>query len=77
MVYAQNRIYQRHIIFWNFEMQMDQQIPLRRPDLVWINKKKIICHLIYFIIPVHHWVKIEESLEAEKDIRTEGNGDTS
>ena len=29
-----------HKILWNFELQTDQQIPARKPDLWIINKKK-------------------------------------
>ena len=29
-----------HKILWDFEVQTDHLIPARRPDVVWINKKK-------------------------------------
>ena len=41
-------------ILWNFEIEMDYPIPARRLDLVLINKKKRICHLVGFAIPGDH-----------------------
>ena len=40
---------------------MNHPILARRPYLVLINKKKRICHLVDFAIPVYHRVKIKES----------------
>ena len=47
-----------HKILWNFEKQTNHQIPTERPDLVLINKMKIICH-VDFAIPANHRVKMK------------------
>ena len=48
-----------HKIFWNFKILADHLIPIRRPDLVLINKKKTICNREDFTIPVDNRVKIK------------------
>ena len=50
-----------HTILLVFEIQTDSQISARRTDQVLINKKKRICHLVDFAVPVNHCVKIIES----------------
>ena len=40
-----------HKILRDFEIQTDHQIPARRPNLMLINKKQIICQLVGFAIP--------------------------
>ena len=40
-----------HKIHKDFEIQMDHLISARRIDLVLIYKKKITCHLVYFVLP--------------------------
>ena len=42
----------------DFEIQMIYLILARRPELVWINKKKRTCHLIDFVVSADHWVEI-------------------
>ena len=42
-----------HKILWVFELQTDNLIPARRPDLVLIDKKKT-CHLMDFAVPTDH-----------------------
>ena len=51
-----------HKILWNFKIHMDHLIQARRSDLVLINKgkKKRICHLVVFTLPVDHRVKIKK-----------------
>ena len=46
---------------WDSEIQTDQPILARRPDPVFINKKKRTCYLVDFVIPEDHRVKIKES----------------
>ena len=44
-----------------FHDYLDQiPFPTIRPDLVLINKKKRTCHLVDFVVPVEHRVKIKE-----------------
>ena len=54
MVYAPPRLLENetHKILWDFVMQTDHQISARRPDLVLINKKKRICHLVDFSVSI-------------------------
>ena len=58
-----------HKILWDFEIQIDDQILARRPDLVIVNvkrlkkekKKKRTCRIGDFVIPADHRVKLKES----------------
>ena len=43
-----------HKILWNLEIQTDYSVLVRRLKLALINKKKRICHLVDFIIPIDH-----------------------
>ena len=43
------------------ETQTDHQIPVRISDLVLISKKKNTCHIVDFVVPVDHSVKIKGS----------------
>ena len=49
-----------HIILRDFEIQTDHLISARRPGRVLINKKKRICNLVDFSVPMDHRVKIKE-----------------
>ena len=48
-------------------MQMDHQIPFRRPDFVVIKKKRI-CHLVDFADPADHRVKIKENEQLDTQL---------
>ena len=53
MEYAQTRIFlenETYQIFWDFEIQTNEAIQARKPDLVLINKKKRICQ-VDFAVP--------------------------
>ena len=41
-------------ILWNFEMQTDHSILTKKLDQVLINKKRIICNLVDFVVPVNY-----------------------
>ena len=43
-----------HKLLWDFNIQTDQLIPARRPDLITIKKKKITCKIVDFAVPVDH-----------------------
>ena len=58
----QNKI---HKILWDSEIQMNYQIPTRRPNLVLIDKKRIYL-LVYFVFPVYYRVKIKENKNIDK-----------
>ena len=52
-----------HKLLWDFNIQTDQLIPARRPDLIIINKKKKkkrICKIVDFAIPVDHRINLKE-----------------
>ena len=49
-----------HKILWDFDIQTDYLILARRPDLIIINKKKRICKIVDFAVPVDHWIKLKE-----------------
>ena len=41
-------------------------IPARRPGLIIINKKKKICKIVDFAVPVDHRIKLKESEKKDK-----------
>ena len=49
-----------HKLLWDFTIQTDHLIPDRRPDLIIINKKKIIYKILDFAIPADHRVNLKE-----------------
>ena len=56
-----------HKLLWDFNIQTDQLIPARRPDLIIINKKKKrICKIVEFAVPADHWINLKESEKKDK-----------
>ena len=55
-----------HKLLCNFDIQTDQLISARRPDLVVINKKKRICKIVDSAVPVDHRIKLKESEKKDK-----------
>ena len=53
-------------IFWHFEIHMDHPILAKRLDLVLINQKKRISHLIEFAVLSNHRMKIKERKKIDK-----------
>ena len=51
-------------LLWDFDIQTDQLIFARRPDLIIINKKKKkkkkICKIVDFGVPADHRLKLKE-----------------
>ena len=47
-------------IFWDFELQTNTQMPLRRAGYVFINKRKMICQHVDFVVSEDQRVKIKE-----------------
>ena len=41
-------------------------IPVRRPDLMIINKKKKICKIVDFAVPADHRINLKESEKKDK-----------
>ena len=66
MVYAQPSICPRK---WDFEIQTDQLILARRPNLIIINrrkKKKRTCKIVDFAVSTDHRIKLKENEKKDK-----------
>ena len=59
-----------HKLQWYFNIQTDHLIPARRPDRIIIKKKKKkrICKIVDFAIPVDHRINLKESEKKDKYI---------
>ena len=55
-----------HKLLWDFNIQTDQLILARRPDLIIINKKKRICKIVDFAVPADHRINLKESEKKDK-----------
>ena len=55
-----------HKLLWDFSIQTDHLIPVRRPELIIINKKKIICKIVDFAVPADHRINLKESEKKDK-----------
>ena len=55
-------------LLWDFNIQTDHQITARRPDFIIINKKKKICKIVDFAVPVDHRINLRESEKKDKYI---------
>ena len=55
-----------HKLLWDFNIQTDHLILARRPDLIIINKKKRICKIVDFAVPVDHRVNLKECEKKDK-----------
>ena len=55
-----------HKLLWDFNIQMDHQIPARRPDLIIINKRKRICKIVDVAVPPDHRINLNESEKKDK-----------
>ena len=54
-----------HKLLWDFNIQTDNLISARRPDLIIINKKRS-CRIVDFAVPVDHRINLKEC--AKKDM---------
>ena len=55
-----------HKLLWDFNIKTDHLIPARRPDLIIINKRKRICKIVDFAVPVDHIINLKESEKKDK-----------
>ena len=68
-----------HKLLWDFHIQTDHQISVRRPDLIIINKKKKkkekkkekkrkkrTCIIVDFAVPADYYIKLKESEKKDK-----------
>ena len=56
-----------HKLLWDFNLQTDHLIPAKRPDLIIINKKKIIYKIVDFAVPVDYKINLKEN-ERDKNL---------
>ena len=52
-----------HKLLWDFDIQTDDLIPARRPNLIIIKKKKKkkkICKIVDYAVPADHRIKLKE-----------------
>ena len=55
-----------HKLLGDYNIQTDHLIPARRSDLIIINKKKIICKIVTFAVPVHPRINLKECEKKDK-----------
>ena len=55
-----------HKLLWDFYIQTDHLISVRRPDLIIINKKKRICKIVDFAVLADHRIKLKENDKKDK-----------
>ena len=55
-----------HKLLWDFNIQTDHLIPVRRPDLIIINKMKRICKIVDFAVPADHRINLKECAMKDK-----------
>ena len=49
-----------HKHLWDFNIQTDQLIPVRIPDLIIINKKEENLKIVDFAVPADDWINLNE-----------------
>ena len=59
-----------HKILWDFEIQTDNLILAKQPDLVLVNKKKKSHRIMNFAVSVDHWVKLKKKKKTKREIST-------
>ena len=55
-----------HKLLWNFDIQTDPLISVKRPDQVIISKKKRNFQTVDFAVPADHRVKLKKKKKNEK-----------
>ena len=55
-----------HKLLWDFNIETDHLIPVRRPDIIKINKRKRICKIVDFAVPTDHRINLRESEKKDK-----------
>ena len=51
-----------HKLLRDFNIQTDPLIPVRRPDLIIINKKKRICKIVDFTVTADHRINLQRRI---------------
>ena len=62
-----------HKLQWDFDIQTDNLISVRRTDLIIINKKKKTCKIVDFAVSPDLRVKLKESEKKDKYLDLTGN----
>ena len=55
-----------HKFLWDFNIQTDDLIPARRPDIIIINKGKRICKIVDFAVLADHRINLKEGEKKDK-----------
>ena len=55
-----------HKLLWDFGIQTDHRISVRKPDLIIINRNKTTCKIIDFAISADHRIKLKECEKKDK-----------
>ena len=53
-------------LLWDFDIQTDHLILVRRPDLNTNQQKKRTCKIVDFAVPADHRLKLKESEKKDK-----------
>ena len=53
-------------LLWDFNIQTDHLIPARIPNLIIINKKRIICKIVDFAVPADYRINPKECAKKDK-----------
>ena len=56
-------------ILWDFEIQTDHLIPVRRSNLVLINKDNKSCHLVFYTVPTDERIKNKRKWKGKYTLR--------
>ena len=49
-----------HKLLWDFDIYTNHQISAKRPDLIIMNEKKIICKMVDFAVPADYRINLKE-----------------
>ena len=55
-----------HKLLWDFNIQTDHLISVRRPDFIIISKKKRICKIVNFAVPADYRINLKECAKKDK-----------
>ena len=55
-----------HKLLWDFEIDTDNLISARGPDLIIINKKKRTCKIVDLAVPADYRIKLKDCEKKDK-----------
>ena len=56
----------KYKLLWDSDIHTDHLIPVRRPDLIIINKKKRTCKIVDFALTADNRIKLKECEKKDK-----------